>query len=199
MSTNKQTKPLRTLFLTLPALLLGIVLLGVLVSPSAAANPAPVGVFYVTEPEDDILPALVTISGGTTPTSPMKTTISIAISADNTLVYYDHWEDGFANDIANPTAGEIYANPGNLDGVQIWGDADTSNGAPPGFPGDVLNSGNVIIMQNDVAVPNTAATIQYDGKDKIGGTNAIAVSRMIFASSTLSVLAYANAMFPRCV
>ena len=196
MSTNKQTKPLRTLFLTLPALLLGIVLLGVLVSPSAAANPAPVGVFYVTEPEDDILPALVTISGGTTPTSPMKTTISIAISADNTLVYYDHWEDGFANDIANPTAGEIYANPGNLDGVQIWGDADTSNGAPPGFPGDVLNSGNVIIMQNDVAVPNTAATIQYDGKDKIGGTNAIAVSRMIFASSTLSVLAYANAMFP---
>ena len=196
MSTNKQTKPLRTLFLTLPALLLGLVLLGVLVSPSAAANPAPVGVFYVTEPEDDILPALVTISGGTTPTSPMKTTISIAISADNTLVYYDHWEDGFANDIANPTAGEIYANPGNLDGVQIWGDADTSNGAPPGFPGDVLNSGNVIIMQNDVAVPNTAATIQYDGKDKIGGTNAIAVSRMIFASGTLSVLAYANAMFP---
>ena len=196
MSTNKQTKPLRTLFLTLPALLLGIVLLGVLVSPSAAANPAPVGVFYITEPEDDILPALATISGGTVPISPMKTTISIAISADNTLVYYDHWEDGFANDIANPTAGEIYANPGNLDGVQIWGDADTSNGAPPGFPGDVLNSGNVIIMQNDVAVPNTAATIQYDGKDKIGGTNAIAVSRMIFASSTLSVLAYANAMFP---
>ena len=48
---------------------------------------------------------------------------------------------------------------------------------------------SVIIMQNDVAVPNTAATVSFDGKDKIGGTNAIAVSRMIFASGTLSVLA----------
>ena len=86
MSTNRHQKKLRTLFLTLPALLLGVVLLAVLVSPSAAANPAPVAVFYITEPEDDILPALATISGGTVPVSPMKTTISIAISADNTLV-----------------------------------------------------------------------------------------------------------------
>ena len=39
----------------------------------------------------------------------------------------------------------------------------------------------------------TGETVSYDGKDKVGATNAIAVSRMIFATGPLSVLAYANA------
>ena len=88
MTTNVANRKTRLLSRIVPLLLLGAILLALTVSPSAAANPAPVGVLYITEPEDDILPALATISGGTVPISPMKTTISIAISADNTLVYY---------------------------------------------------------------------------------------------------------------
>ena len=166
-----------------------------LMATSARAFDAPVQVFYITEPENDVLPAMDIINSAAV--SPMVTKISIAISANGTLVYYDHWEDGFANDIANPTAGEIYANPGNLDGVQIWGDGNTANGAPPGFPGDLLNSGNVIILEdNSVAVPNTAATIDWDGMDKIGATNAVAVSRSLWASGSNSLFAWANAMYP---
>ncbi|MBP6786366.1 MAG: DUF11 domain-containing protein [Candidatus Promineofilum sp.] len=156
---------------------------------------APVQVFYITEPEGDVLPAMGIINSAAV--SPMVTKISIAISSANTLVYYDHWENGFANDIANPTVGEIYASPGNLGGVQIWGDGNTANGAPPGFPGDLLNSGNVIILEdNSVVVPNLATTIDWDGKDKIGATNAVAVSRSLWASGSNSLFAWANAMYP---
>ncbi|WP_374687221.1 hypothetical protein, partial [Promineifilum sp.] len=152
-------------------------------------------VFFLTEPEDDVLDAMNVINSAAN--SPMVTKISIAISGDDTLVYYDHWEDGFANDIANPTPGEIYANPGNLDGVQIWGDGNAANGAPPGFAGDLLDSGDVIILEdNSVVVPNLASTLDWDGKDKIGGSNAIAVSRSLWASDSNSLFAWANAMYP---
>ena len=87
-----------------PVLLFAAMLLAINATGTFAANPAPVQVFYITEPEDDVLGAMNVIN--TDANSPMVTKISIAISADNTLVYYDHCEDGFANDIANPTAGE---------------------------------------------------------------------------------------------
>ena len=160
----------------------------------ALAFDPPVEVYYVSEPEDHLFTAFDTINGGTE--SPIFTTISITIGQDGTLLYYDQWEDGFAADIANPSGGEIYANPGNLDGVQIWGDGNPANGAPPGYPGDVLNSGNVIVLQNDVPVPNVASTIQWDGKDKIGATSAIAVTRAAWPQNIDALFAYANAMFP---
>ncbi len=175
-----------------------------LMATSARAFDAPVQVFYITEPEDDVLDAMNIINSAAN--SPMVTKISIAISASGTLVYYDHWEDGFANDIANPTAGEIYANPGNLDGVQIWGNGLAADGCAPRIgattitctnANDVLNSGNVIILEdNSVVVPNTAGTIDWDGKDKIGATNAVAVSRSLWASGSNSLFAWANAMYP---
>ena len=194
MTTKVANKKTRMLFRIVPMLLLGVILFALSVRQSAAANPAPVMVFFLTEPEDDVLDAMNVINAAAN--SPMVTKISIAISADNTLVYYDQWEDGFANDIANPTAGEIYS-AGNLDGVQIWGDGITTNGAPPGFPSDLLNGGDVIILEdNNVVVPNTAATIDWDGKDKIGGSNAIAVSRSLWASGSNSLFAWANAMYP---
>ncbi len=191
----------RTITLVMMALLVALLALTATSTHAADPNPAPVQVFFLTEPEDDVLPAMKVIQPGDwntpAPTSPMVTKISIAISADNTLVYYDHWEDGFANDIANPTATEIYANPGNLGGVQIWGDGNTANGAPPGFADDLLDAGDVIILEdNNIVVPNTATSIDWDGKDKIGGTNAIAVSRSLWASGSNSLFAWANAMYP---
>jgi hypothetical protein len=57
----------------------------------------------------------------------MQSYISISAIADNTIVYYDQYENGYEPDIGNPL--DVYSNS-NLDGTQIWGDGDTSNGAP---------------------------------------------------------------------
>ena len=195
MSTpTTRRQRLQRLCLSAPLLVIGVLLLA-LSAASTHAFPTPVQIFYVTEPEDDIFTALDLLNNETE--QPMYTMISIAIGEDGTYIYYDQWEDGFANDIANPTGAEIYSG-GNPDGVQIWGDGNTANGAPPNIPSDVLNGGDVILLQNNVGVPNTAASVEFDGKDKIGATNAVAVSRSIWsagAGAPQSLLAYANAMF----
>ena len=171
MSTTLKRRSLTILGMVLLAAFLGVTF-----NRASAANPAPVMVFHLTEPENDMLAAMQVINA--VAVSPMVTKVSIAISADGTLVYYDHWEDGFADDIANPTPSEIYS-AGNLDGVQIWGNGLASDGCAPQIgntvitctnANDVLNKGNVIILDDSsIVVPNTAGTIDWDGKDKIGG------------------------------
>ncbi|MBX7251401.1 MAG: DUF11 domain-containing protein [Candidatus Promineofilum sp.] len=198
MSTTLKRRSLTILGMVLLAAFLGVTF-----NRASAANPAPVMVFHLTEPENDMLAAMQVINA--VAVSPMVTKVSIAISADGTLVYYDHWEDGFADDIANPTPSEIYS-AGNLDGVQIWGNGLASDGCAPQIgntvitctnANDVLNKGNVIILDDSsIVVPNTAGTIDWDGKDKIGGTNAIAVTRSLWASGSNSLFAWANAMYP---
>ena len=59
-----------------------------------------------------------------------------------TIIYYNHWEDGYEADINNPIQST----------TQIWGDSNPANGIPPGFATDVINAGNVFILTNDVAV-----------------------------------------------
>ena len=203
MTNHVANRKTRLLSRIVPVLLLGAILLALTVSQTAAANPAPVGVFYLTEPEDDMLNAMNVINS--TADSPMVTKISVAISANGTLVYYDHWEDGFADDIANPTPSEIYS-AGNLDGVQIWGNSLAADGCAPQIgntpvtctnANDVLTKGNVIILDDsNIVVPNLATTIDWDGKDKVGGSNAIAVTRSLWASASNSLFAWANAMYP---
>ncbi|MCL4805919.1 MAG: hypothetical protein KJ046_16610, partial [Anaerolineae bacterium] len=200
MITNL-SKGRRTAVMALMMVLLGSIFM---VSRASAANPAPVMVFYLTEPENDMLPAMQVINSAAS--SPMVTKISVTIRYDGTLVYYDHWENGFVNDIANPTAGQTYANPGNLGGVQIWGNGLAADGCAPALQtgpitctnaNDVLNSGDVIILEdNNVAVPNSASSIDWDGKDKVAASRAIAVSRSLWASTSNSLFAWAIAMYP---
>ena len=82
-------------------------------------NPAPVQTFYVTLPEDQALTVLDAINSAAN--SPTYTYFSIAVGADNALVYYDQWENGYDSDIANPT--DLYS-ASNLDGTQIWGNGE---------------------------------------------------------------------------
>lgn len=135
-------------------------------SPAYAANPAPVQTYYVTLPESDALTALSTINADAV--APMYTYFSISIALNDTLIYYDQWEDGYALDIANPTTGptgEIYS-AANVDGVQIWGNGEADDGCAPNIAGvavtctdanDVLHRGDVIIPYNSVALPRTSA------------------------------------------
>src|SRR5258705_5001089 len=111
---------------------LGGILLLLHTSFALAVNPAPVQVFYMPFPEDQLLTGLQAIESGgpsAAPTNPVTTYISLAAVSSNTIIYYDQWENGYDADIANPS--NIYSG-GNPGGTQIWGDGNTANGFPPG-------------------------------------------------------------------
>ncbi len=154
--------------------------LGTMGSPASAQ--APIQTFYVPLPEEDILTAFRVLNAGL-PDQSIRTTIGITAAGNGTLIYYDHWEDGYEVDIANPVQGTS----------EVWGDSNLGNGAPPGCAAvacDVVNAGDVFILQNDVfADPRNPAVVLYDGRDKIGSTLLVAVTRAAWPATTGTVLA----------
>ena len=164
------------------------------VPPAMSQNPTPVQLFYVPFPENQLLASLQTIESGgpsVAPSNPMQTYISISAIANNTIVYYDQWENGYDADIANPA--NLYSG-GNPGGTQIWGNADAADGAPPGVPGDVINAGTVIVLNNPVDTTNPSA-IKFDGRDKFAATKTVAVTRVGWGSGSNTLLAGAVEVF----
>jgi uncharacterized repeat protein (TIGR01451 family) len=132
------------------------------------ANAQPLQTFYVPVPEEEILAFVQTLAPGLTDPN-IRTVIAITAAADNTIIYYDHWEDGYDPDITSPPGGST---------TEIWGDGDPSNGAPPGIPSDLINAGTVITLANTVpASPRDPANFFFDGRDKIGTTQLVAVTQ----------------------
>jgi uncharacterized repeat protein (TIGR01451 family) len=166
-----------------------ILLLGF--ASSAAAMP--VQFFYVPFPEDQVLAMLTAIENGgpsQAPAEPITSYITITAIADDTIIYYDQWEDGYDIDIANTY--NVYT-PTNTGGTQIWGDRNVANGAPPGVivdAGDVVNAGTVIQLTNTV-VTTTRQSVNddFDGGDKIAATKTIAVTRSTWAAQTGTLFA----------
>lgn len=154
----------------------------------ATAGPAPIQTFYVPLPEEEIRAGFLALNPGLGDTT-VRTTIAITIAGNGTLLYYDHWEDGYEADIANPVQPTS----------QIWGDGNLATGAPPGCGApacDVLNAGRVIILQNDVfAAPRDPASLLFDGRDKFGSTLLVAVTQTGWPVTTGSVLADATEVF----
>jgi len=99
---------------------------------SFAAGPPPVQTFFVPLPETHVLQSLRSIYPGfptcavavDIPSNPINTYISISIISDGTIIYYDHWEDGFEVDPSSPAQAT----------TAIWGDGNPANGAPPHRP-----------------------------------------------------------------
>ena len=161
--------------------------------PVLAANTQPVQVFFLSMPENQVLASFKKIYASSA--APMDSVTSISITTSNTFVYYDHWENGYEADLANPT--NVWTS-GNLGGTQIWGNGKEVDGCPPNIDGktaltcsdanDVLTLGNVIVLDNNVPLPRTSA-ILYDGRDKVGGTKALAVTRSVWAATPGTVLA----------
>ena len=60
--------------------------------------------FFVPLPEQDLQTSMNTIdSTGTKVGNTMKVVIAIVVGQTNTVIVYDQWEDGYENDLNNPT------------------------------------------------------------------------------------------------
>lgn len=105
----------------------------------------------------------------------IETVISIAVHRDNTLIHYDHWEDGLEPDLSIPVQPT----------TQVWGDNNPANGIPPGFATDVLNADDVIILRNIVSLPRNSADLFFDGGDTLTSlSGAIAVTVAVWPIHT---------------
>jgi hypothetical protein len=153
----------------------------------AANPPPPVQHFYVPLPEDQVYHALKSIypSNQTCPAfgenvaNPIITYISISVISDNTILYYDHWEDGFEIDVTRPQQAT----------TKIWGDGNPANGAPPGVPSDLIKPDTVLVLNNPVDINTLRTVIDFDGGDRISSSNLIAVTRAGWATGSSTLLA----------
>ena len=119
--------------------------------------------------------------------SPMVALISVTISTDQTIIWYDHWEDGFDQDVANKTAKS----------TEIWGDGIAANGCSPMIKNctnslDRLMAGASVVIQNTVPIPRVRTSVYYDGADRLQASLPIAVTRAGYASVPGSLLAGAG-------
>ena len=155
-------------------------LLSVVLPAASSSAAGTVQTFYVPLPEAEIRASFLELQNGNGGliSSTLRSVISITAPRSGTILYYDHWENGFDADIANPANVYSGSNPG---GTQIWGDNDPANGMPPGFVTDVINAGDVIALDNDVDLPRSASVIRFDGRDKFAVTEPVAVSRAEWA------------------
>jgi uncharacterized repeat protein (TIGR01451 family) len=151
---------------------------GVIVDPGGPGEgpPPPVQTFYVPMPEELLLQSLGGINSLPTGTE-IHTYVSVTAVADGTIVYFDHHEDGYEPDIANPTGAR----------TEIWGDGDPNNGTAPGMNDDLIGAGDVIILDNVVSPGGQS----YDGGDKFAVTRTVAVTRLAWPESVGSVFAEA--------
>lgn len=181
--------------------LAGILMLGPTREAQAIGNNPPAAqTYYLSMPADRSMAVLRNLRDE--PKSPITSYTSIAIGVDDTIIYYDHHENGYVTDITNPLDSEIYDAATNPAGVQIWGDKDPDNGAPPGFPGDELNAGDVIILNNNIKVSNddpygrTNDNILYDGGDKVAASMSIAIVRSEWAATSSTLMSFAHELYP---
>ena len=144
--------------------------------------------------------------------------ISISISANNTIVYWDHWEDGYEPDIndADETPSSLQLQPR----TEVWGDGDASNGCAPSALGrsplactdasDVLLAGRSIVIDNAISImihhinnndhdddDDIAVVLKYDGGDRIKSSHPIAITRGAYPAAPGSLMAGAVEVFSK--
>ena len=151
-----------------------------LAAPALALNPPPTQIFYVPFPEDHQLNAMAAINPAAV--NPLTVFLTLAASSDGTVVYYDHWEDGYEVDITAPTQSTTL----------IFGDGNQANGYPPGNPGDFLSAGAVFNLRNFVDIATLQSVLDYDARDKIGSFKPLSASKVSFPAG-------ANTFFAGCV
>ncbi len=104
---------------------------------------------------------------------PMNRYFSIGIAATNTIIYYDHWEDGYEIDLENPVQTT----------TEIWGDGDLTNGVAPGYPSDIFSNGDVVAIESIITGPPNAGTILYDGRDKLASSFTVTMTHFYYPTN----------------
>ena len=100
---------------------------------------SPMQTFMIPLPEEELFNDIFKKINSQMAYPPITTEISIAVSTDDTVIWYDHWEDGYEDDISRV----------HSKSSEIWGDHDASNGCAPNVnpctdAKDVLHAGDVI-------------------------------------------------------
>jgi uncharacterized repeat protein (TIGR01451 family) len=123
--------------------------------------------WFVPQPEAQIREDYMVLAPKVNAITDSVITVAVPIAA--TKIVFDHWEDGYEVDLKNPVQPS----------TQIWGDGNDANGKPPGFANDPASfaAGSVVTLRNNVTLPRNASTILYDGRDRIGSTYGIVMTR----------------------
>jgi len=144
--------------------------------------------YFIPFDEDEVNVALNTIDdfGGNIGNT-LRSTISIVGGITNTIVYWDHWEDGYEGNLIIPTQST----------TRVWGDNNPANGIPPGFTFDRVDEGDIISLINDIPIPRNPTNILYDARDKMSVSRWVAVSRYLYAPDPGEVLADCAQIYDR--
>jgi hypothetical protein len=102
----------------------------------------------------------------------MVSMVAITISTDNTVITWDHSEDGYEADHLNPTQPT----------TEVWGDGDASNGCSPSLVNctnedDFLMAGDIALVMEDIAMPREKGLIAHDGGDRLDTNFPLAITR----------------------
>jgi hypothetical protein len=151
---------------------------GLVLSTSVhAVNPPPSQVFYVPFPEDNQLSGFAGINAAAV--DPLAVFVTFSAGTDNTVIYYDHWEDGYEKDITNPTQSTTL----------VFGDGNPANGYPPGNAADLIPAGTVFSLRNYVNSTTLQSTLDYDARDKVASYKPISLTKTCFPASTNTLMA----------
>lgn len=175
--------------------------------PTFTQGPAILETYFIPYPEDQLWTAMGTLYypgraaaiGDTTnaaactdystfnanPRQPIIGYTGVTTSEGGTIVYYDHWEDGYELALSFPSQTT----------TEVWGDGILTNGRAPGDADDVLTAGQLITL-SDVKNTTQAEVIDYDARDKLGATEPIAVTRSAWANGSNTLFAAGDEVYP---
>jgi uncharacterized repeat protein (TIGR01451 family) len=134
----------------------------------------PAQTFYVPLPEDDLSTKIFLKVSAKNGVGPVMSLISFSISTTGTVIWYDHWEDGYETDVTLPKQST----------TQIWGDGNASNGCAPTVVDctdatDVFKAGDSVVLEDEVELKaeRNVANMRYDAGDKIQASFPIGMTR----------------------
>jgi uncharacterized repeat protein (TIGR01451 family) len=150
---------------------------------TAQAGPQPVMYGFIPLPANQFATALEQMRSGAGTT--LDFTVGLTNAGGGAVLTYDHWEDGYETDLANPSQSTTL----------VFGDGNTGNGNAATYcaacTGDLLPQGAPLIMRNNIATPRSAspATMLFDGRDKVGSTRGFAITAGGFTTTRGSLQA----------
>ncbi|MEW5736903.1 MAG: C25 family cysteine peptidase [Thermodesulfobacteriota bacterium] len=144
-------------------------------SASFASVSAGYSEYYIPGDEDDMMLILDTIGAGDQTTNGMHSIISVVAGSPSTVVYYDHWENGYNFDKNNPAA--------TADEIVTLANRGDSN---------IFESSNIPIPRTN-SMTSCGGNPCYDGRDHIyvaGGATTVTRSSWTEMAGTLLAVAW---------